>query len=156
MGLGRYKHTDKPPSLIRRTLPHLCFTCSSGKTLQALVAIALSHVSPSGHPEPDKLSLIVCPSSVVGHWTAEINKFFPNGTVFHPLSLTGSASERKLLWNSRKPSVNIVVTSYAVMRADIELLSQVDWQFCVLDEGHLLKNPKTGKFSLTLVASLWD
>eukprot|EP00585_Thalassiosira_rotula_P006925 CAMPEP_0196148030 /NCGR_PEP_ID=MMETSP0910-20130528/26847_1 /TAXON_ID=49265 /ORGANISM="Thalassiosira rotula, Strain GSO102" /LENGTH=587 /DNA_ID=CAMNT_0041410623 /DNA_START=72 /DNA_END=1836 /DNA_ORIENTATION=- len=38
---------------------------------------------------------------------------------------------------------SIVVTSYSVLRSDINLLEDILWDWCILDEGHLLKNPKT-------------
>jgi SNF2 family DNA or RNA helicase len=47
-----------------------------GKTLQALVAIALAH-DDSKMSGKTSVSIVVCPSSVVGHWIAEIRKFFP-------------------------------------------------------------------------------
>jgi len=40
-------------------------------------------------------------------------------------------------------SYNLVVTNYAILRNDIDQLSRIKWNYCILDEGHLLKNPKT-------------
>jgi SNF2 family DNA or RNA helicase len=39
--------------------------------------------------------------------------------------------------------INFVVTSYSVLRGDLARLEKPVWEYCVLDEGHLLKNPKT-------------
>jgi TATA-binding protein-associated factor len=118
----------------------LCDSMGLGKTLQALVAIALAHNdSKPGGSAP--LSLVVCPSSVVGHWVAEIQKFFPN--VFAATALIGNAKERSKRWSDGMSDSHIVVTSYSVLRGDIERLRQPLWEYCVLDEGHLLKNPKT-------------
>jgi len=36
-----------------------------------------------------------------------------------------------------------VVTSYSVLRSDVKQLASKSWIYCILDEGHLLKNPKT-------------
>ena len=33
--------------------------------------------------------------------------------------------------------------SYSVLRSDVHILSRVSWNYCILDEGHLIKNPKT-------------
>jgi TATA-binding protein-associated factor len=74
----------------------------------------------------------------------EIERFFP-GRVFQALALSGTASQREALWNERLTSSNIVVTNYSVLRSDIDTLATKVWRYCILDEGHLLKNPKTGK-----------
>ncbi|KNC54357.1 TATA-binding protein-associated factor 172 [Thecamonas trahens ATCC 50062] len=52
-----------------------------------------------------------------------------------------------LAWAPReqRPSqaLPVVVCSYEVMRNDVELLSQLPFGYCVLDEGHVIKNPKS-------------
>lgn len=129
----------------------------TGKSLQALVSIALAHLvctegstsssfisSPSSLP----VSLIVCPSTLVGHWATEIAKYFPSNSIFTPLCLEGGRIERFDLWQRKSNAVNIVITSYSVLRNDIDYLECEKWCYCVLDEGHLLKNPKTGKCEL--------
>jgi len=47
------------------------------------------------------------------------------------------------VWEQLHPSANIVLTSYSVLRSEIDALQKQAWCYCVLDEGHLLKNPKT-------------
>lgn len=95
------------------------------------------HVSNSKH------SLVVCPASVVGHWVNEIDKFFPGGDVLIPIAYTGTVKERRAAWSGCLTRCNIIVTSYSVLRTDVDLLENVLWDYCILDEGHLLKNPKT-------------
>jgi TATA-binding protein-associated factor len=120
-----------------------------GKSVQALVAIAMAHdrynqeMSFKG-PKLVVRSLIVCPSTLVGHWAGEIEKYFPPKSVFNYLCLSGSKSERLHRWRLKSDVINIVITSYSSLRSDIELLESEDWCYCVLDEGHLMKNPKTG------------
>jgi TATA-binding protein-associated factor len=116
------------------------FFATPGKTIQALVAISLSHDDPQTKQTAPK-SLVVCPASVVGHWVAEIRKFFP--TIFAPLAIVGNAKQRSECWTDNIEEANIVVTSYSVLRSDIGRLRQPLWDYCILDEGHLLKNPKT-------------
>ena len=119
-----------------------------GKTLQALIGVAISHVDCVGGAKDDNpKSLVVCPSSVVGHWEKEIRKFFPGDSLFRPLALTGSGGERKAMFELHFAMCNIVVTSFSALRSDVDILSKPLWRFCILDEGHLLKNPKTGKCS---------
>lgn len=52
---------------------------------------------------------------------------------------------------------NIVVVSYATLRREVKVLSKAQWHYCILDEGHLLKNPKTGKKMCRVLESLsWE
>lgn len=126
----------------------------TGKSLQALVAMAMAHVGSTEHctsmlslssDPPILRSLIVCPSTLVGHWAAEITKYFPPHSIFIPICLEGGRSERLEQWRRKSVAVNVVITSYSVLRNDIDYLELEKWCYCVLDEGHLLKNPKTGK-----------
>ncbi|MSP24608.1 MAG: DEAD/DEAH box helicase [Myxococcales bacterium] len=89
-----------------------------GKTLESLCAL------PSG-------SLIVCPTSVVHNWVAELRRFLPARTVavYH-----GSA-------RAIDRSVDIVVTTYSLLRRDIDVLAASPWQAVVLDEAQAIKNP---------------
>jgi len=112
-----------------------------GKTVQTLVAIAMRDEEEEGG---NMKSLIVCPSTLCSHWISETKRFFDE-SLFRPLLYTGSAVERKRLREGGAfTSSNIVVTSYAVMRSDVELLAKHGGlSVLVLDEGHLLKNPNT-------------
>lgn len=118
----------------------------AGKTLQALIAVALAHLDHSGVLDSRKTSLIVCPTSLVGHWMSEIKRVFNRDSLFHTICIGGRFSQRKELWRGlSSATTNLVVTSYTHLRSDIDLWSHCDWEYCVLDEGHLLKNPTTGK-----------
>jgi superfamily II DNA or RNA helicase len=123
----------------------LCDSMGLGKTVSALIAIALSHLDEASNQSIDKTrkSLIVCPSSIVGHWMNEIKKFLPNNPGLRSIGVSGTVSQRRTIFDSELKQCNLVVTSYAVMRSEIEKLSKLDWTYVVLDEGHLLKNPKT-------------
>jgi TATA-binding protein-associated factor len=121
----------------------LCDSMGLGKTLQSLVGVAMAHNE--GSKKENCCSLVVCPSTLVGHWYGEIEKYFPGRNVFQPLVFVGNRKQRIEKWRNMRSSANIVVTSYAFLRSDIELLSSIHWCYCILDEGHLLRNPKTGK-----------
>ena len=131
----------------------LCDSMGLGKTLQSLLGIALSHVDLEESLNP--ISLVVCPSSVVGHWVKEVERFFPGKKVFQVFSLAGPAKERSLQWDEISRNANLVVTNYSVLRSDIEKLSKMKWHYCILDEGHLLKNPKTGELRKNVFSSSW-
>ncbi|KAL7560117.1 hypothetical protein ACA910_013135 [Epithemia clementina (nom. ined.)] len=119
----------------------LCDSMGLGKTLQALLAIALAHSTTDQSEQA--ISLIVSPSTLVNHWMSEVQRFFPGSSVFRPAAFSGSTLSRKQTWLTLLSNHNLVITSYSVLRSDIEMLERKDWTYCVLDEGHLLKNPKT-------------
>lgn len=105
-----------------------------GKTLQALVWLSLArrHAPAEGKP-----ALIVCPSSLVDNWAEESARFTPRLRV-----LVMSGGERHAKW-SDLGQADIVVTSYALLRRDIELLAALDFAAVVLDEAQHIKNRST-------------
>jgi TATA-binding protein-associated factor len=38
---------------------------------------------------------------------------------------------------------DIIIMSYDIIRNDIEDLQKMPWNYCILDEGHIIKNGKT-------------
>jgi SNF2 family DNA or RNA helicase len=53
----------------------------------------------------------------------------------------GSPAVRQAL-QGPAAAADIVVASYETVRADIEWVAQRQWLYCVLDEGHIIRNPK--------------
>ncbi|KAI1811320.1 hypothetical protein GGS20DRAFT_114658 [Poronia punctata] len=130
----------------------LCDDMGLGKTLQTICIVASDHYyraeefKKTGGPEVRKLpSLIVCPPTLSGHWQQEIKTFAPFLSV---TSFVGPPAERRARAASF-PLTDIVVTSYEVCRNDTDLLDKQNWNYVVLDEGHLIKNPKA-KISLAV------
>ncbi|HLU65565.1 MAG TPA: DEAD/DEAH box helicase [Kofleriaceae bacterium] len=89
-----------------------------GKTVQALAVL------PAG-------SLVVCPTSVLHNWAAEIARFRPDlrVCVYH--------GPRRAL----DPDAGVVVTTYALLRIDRDELTARRWSALVLDEAQAVKNP---------------
>lgn len=100
-----------------------------GKTLQALTV--LQKAKDEDGPMP---TLVICPTSVVFNWEAEIQKFAPDLTC---LKLSGI--ERKSLFKEIA-NHDIVITSYALVRRDIEKLKKVNFRYVILDESQNIKN----------------
>lgn len=50
---------------------------------------------------------------------------------------------------------NLVVASYDIVRKDIDFFGTINWNYCILDEGHVIKNGKTkaSKAIKTIVAN---
>lgn len=79
-------------------------------------------------------NLVLAPTSVVFNWANEAQKFTPELKV---LILTGP--ERKKLYEEI-PSADLVLTSYALFRRDVEVLAKQRWRTVVLDEAQNIKN----------------
>ena len=92
-----------------------------GKTIQALAALE----------GEGKKTLVVAPTSVLFNWVAETAKFRPDLRV-----ATYHGTRRAI-----DKTADIVLTSYPILRNDIELLQQVPWDVVILDESQTIKNP---------------
>ncbi len=117
-----------------------------GKTLQSICILASKHFeraekhaatkAPDCVPLP---SLVVCPPTLTGHWYYEILKYADQ---MRPVLYTGNARERARLL-PKLNTFDVVITSYEVVRNDISNLEGINWLYCILDEGHVIKNAKT-------------
>ncbi|ORY95444.1 hypothetical protein BCR43DRAFT_301359 [Syncephalastrum racemosum] len=124
----------------------LCDDMGLGKTLQSICILASDHYlrrqryaatqAPDAVPCP---SLVICPPTLTGHWYHEVLNYSDD---LKPLLYTGGPSERKRLRAHIKDH-DMVIMSYDIIRNDIEDLSAIQWNYCILDEGHIIKNGKT-------------
>lgn len=103
-----------------------------GKTLQALAILQKAKEKHKQAP-----SLVICPTSVVFNWENEIEKFVPN---LKCLKLTGV--ERKDLFKEIG-KYDVVITSYALLRRDIEKLRKYEFRYVILDESQNIKNAES-------------
>ncbi|KAG0705295.1 hypothetical protein DFH29DRAFT_1031866 [Suillus ampliporus] len=124
----------------------LCDDMGLGKTLQSICILAGKHAERAKKYEetqsPDAInlpSLIICPPTLTGHWYYEILKYSEN---LQPILYTGNSKERARLL-PKLSKKDIVITSYEVVRNDISSLEDFSWLYCILDEGHVIKNAKT-------------
>jgi SNF2 family DNA or RNA helicase len=93
-----------------------------GKTLQTLTFIE----------HHGGRALVVCPSSLVSNWVAEATKWVPGLTVATHLGAARGAV----------PDVDLVVTSYAILRLDADKFRACEFAIAVLDEAQQIKNPE--------------
>lgn len=103
-----------------------------GKTLQALALIQRAKEKDKQAP-----NLVICPTSVVFNWESEIQKFAPT---MKCLKLTGV--ERKDLFKDIKKH-DVIITSYALLRRDIEKLKKYEFRYVILDESQNIKNAES-------------
>ena len=101
-----------------------------GKTLQTLTWLQLQQNN-------DQPALIICPTSLVENWAEEAEKFTPGLQV---LKMHGT--DRHDLWGCVAES-DLVITSYALIRRDLDEYLQHRFSAAVLDEAQHIKNRKT-------------
>jgi SNF2 family DNA or RNA helicase len=97
-----------------------------GKTVQALAF--LRHIRGK--------SLIVCPSSLVFNWQREAARFTPD---LRTLAVEGS--ERRELFGQPMQDADLIITSYPLLRRDIERYRSIEFTAAILDEAQHIKNP---------------
>jgi len=112
-----------------------------GKTLQTLTF--LQHYQ---NQRPGALFLVACPTTLIYNWENEIRKFTPDITylIHHgPQRHTRPADFK---------DVHLIITTYGTLRSDIKMLSQLEFDYVVLDESQAIKNPmsQVAKASLLL------
>jgi len=102
-----------------------------GKTVQTLALIA--RVAEQG----PRRFLVVAPTSVVTNWVAECGRFTPGLTA---LAVTSTEARSGTSLAERAMGVDVVVTSYAILRIDFEVYADVEWAGVILDEAQFVKN----------------
>ncbi|ESU33136.1 hypothetical protein G3A_07610 [Bacillus sp. 17376] len=107
-----------------------------GKTLQSITYIAseLSHVR-----KRNQSVLIVCPSSLVYNWLSEFLKFTPE---IQAVIIDGNKEERSKLLKDVS-GIDVVITSYILLRRDIHLYEKNNFHTVFFDEAQAFKNPLT-------------
>ncbi|KAL8187148.1 UNVERIFIED_CONTAM: btaf1 RNA polymerase II, B-TFIID transcription factor-associated, 170kDa [Gekko kuhli] len=126
----------------------LCDDMGLGKTLQSICILAGDHCLRAQEYSRTKTSdsvplpsLVVCPPTLTGHWVDEVGKFCSK-EYLSPLHYTGPPTERARLQHHVKRH-NLIVASYDVVRNDIDFFRNIKFNYCILDEGHVIKNGKT-------------
>lgn len=116
-----------------------------GKTCQVISFLA--HLKEIGEPGPH---LVVVPSSTLENWLREFQKFCPE---FAIEPYYGSQSERadiRIALSDPAASFDVMVTTYNLAcgaTQDLGFLKSRKFNVCVYDEGHLLKNSQSERYS---------
>ncbi len=88
-------------------------------------------------------TLLVAPTSVVGNWLREIGKFGPELKAF--VHHGGDRIKKSPDFKKACNGVDVVITSFTLVRKDLKLLQSMTWQRIVLDEAQNIKNPKAAQ-----------
>lgn len=102
-----------------------------GKTIQ-VISLILKLKEENKLKEP---VLVVCPTTLMGNWIKELQMFAPSLNV-----ITYHGLDRKL--DTKK---DVILTTYAIMRIDVEEIKKYNWGMIVVDEAQNIKNPDTAQ-----------
>ncbi len=107
-----------------------------GKTIQ-FIALLLHERRSKQKPRP---TLLICPTSVVGNWQREIQRFAPSLRV-----MIHNGAERLSAYAFKKEAQahDVVISTYALAHRDEATLATINWDSLVLDEAQNIKNTAT-------------
>lgn len=108
-----------------------------GKTVQSLALIARAVEQAEERGEPRPRFLVVAPTSVVPNWVAEAERFVPELQV---VGVQETVRKRRVPIAETIGDADLVITSYALLRLDIESYSSFGWAGLLLDEAQFAKN----------------
>ncbi len=101
-----------------------------GKTVQTLGHLLIE----KENGRADRSSLVVAPTSLIPNWRSEAERFAPD--------------LRVVVWHgpdrveAELGGCDLVLTSYALLARDRELLARQPWHIVILDEAQAIKNPQ--------------
>lgn len=87
--------------------------------------------------------MIVTPASLVYNWREEFRRFAPELKV---CTVTGTAGTRRNVIeavNKENRDVDVLITSYDLLKRDIDAYEDAEFRFVVLDEAQYIKNART-------------
>ena len=103
-----------------------------GKTVQVIALLKAT-------AEAKRTSLIVAPTSLIYNWLSEIRRFAPDMSA---MVINGTAAQRERMWMhlEKNGDIDVAITSYPLIRRDIEWMREIPFRFAVLDEAQNIKN----------------
>ncbi len=102
-----------------------------GKTIQ-VISLILKLKEEGKLKDP---VLVICPTTLMGNWIKELNMFAPSlkASSYH-------GPERQL-----DLKADVLITTFAILRIDIEEVKKTNWGMVVVDEAQNIKNPDTSQ-----------
>lgn len=100
-----------------------------GKTVQTLCLLQWAKEQQQG------VSLLVVPTTLLYNWKNEASQFCSELQIY-----THTGPDRTVDPESFR-GADLILTSYAILRRDLELLSKTEFNYLILDEAQAIKNP---------------
>jgi len=122
-----------------------------GKTVQVIARLLQEQEQAKEAKKKVDPTLLIAPTSVVGNWRKEIEKFAPSlrSIVHHGNERAQETKDFQTMVQQN----DVVITSFTLIRKDLKLFDSVNWQRVVLDEAQNIKNPKAAQTKAILKLS---
>lgn len=102
-----------------------------GKTIQTIAYICSN---------PDTNTLIVCPTSLAYNWQEEFEKFASH---IRTCIVSGNPGERNDRLTQRRGEYDVWITTYPLIRKDVEIYRELTFDAMFIDEAQFIKNPSS-------------
>lgn len=111
-----------------------------GKTLQ-IISLLLDEKNNNAldSNKDSSVSIVVCPTSLYLNWENEIKKYAPDLKV---LIISGTQKEREKKI-SKISKYDVIITSYDLLKRDIEKYEDINFRYAIADEAQYIKNNNT-------------
>ena len=102
-----------------------------GKTVQVISLI----LKLKEEKKLKKPALVVCPTTLLGNWERELENFAPtlDAFIYHGLNREFSIDH------------DVILTTYAILRIDLEEFKKYNWDILIIDEAQNIKNSTTSQ-----------
>ena len=107
-----------------------------GKTVQTLTLLLAQQ-----EKKVKKPAIIIAPTSLMFNWEAEAQKFAPSLSVHKYVGAKRGKATQKGFNN-----YDIILTTYGILRRDIEILEKIKFNYVILDESQNIKNPTSQNY----------
>jgi SNF2 family DNA or RNA helicase len=112
-----------------------------GKTVMTLAMLQAQKeaavMGKDGRDDAARPTLLVMPTSLLYNWELEARKFTPNLRV---MLYTGTYRDKN---TTQFDQFDLILTSYGIVRIDIDLLKTYRFNYVILDESQAIKNPSS-------------
>jgi SNF2 family DNA or RNA helicase len=119
--------------------PCLADDMGLGKTIEVIALLLYERQ----FKEIKSPTLLIVPTSVIGNWQKEIERFSPGLTVLihHGTDRIKNGDD----FNYAVSAYTVIITSFALVRKDEKLFKEINWHRIVVDEAQNIKNPNSSQ-----------
>jgi len=102
-----------------------------GKTIQTLCLLQWMKENRRG------VNLLIVPKSLLYNWEDEATRFAPE------LKIYVHSGSQRVRETANVKNVDVILTSYGTLRRDRKMLSEIPFNYIILDEAQAIKNPQS-------------